>query len=365
MKIINTCMFINFKRLSTTINDSPNKVSILDENLTSEHLIIRGLVGGNGVNLSLVEADPDSSNTEKVIVISSTGGSSVDLTNIPNGSISNPSIAFQSSQTTGIYSPSVNSISIVNNNESVLRIDNQNNVLIDTSTSLKLPVGNLLERPTPQDGMVRLNTTLDNLELYNNGWKIVPSTDLPVLPNTVLTWSGTDFQWTSLGSATQTDIVDSITERDLLTPVLGKYAYVRDYNGSNNWALYLCIATSPTQWTLIASEFSSNSNSDTYSININVTDTSPRVITTLPATGNIVKCIVNVITAFDDLSAELSVGDSVIQDQIMLVDQNDLSIPGIYETNINISYGTDENIITYFNFGSSTTGQLTVSIVIT
>lgn len=93
------------------------------------------------------------------------------------------------------------------------------------------------------------------------------------------------------------------------------------------------------------------------------TTPSPATVFTIPASGRILSVGIQITTAFDDLSATLSVGDGGNTSRLMSASQNIPSEIGESESHIGYQYVASTPILLTINPGTSTQGSGVVYIV--
>ena len=82
---------------------------------------------------------------------------------------------------------------------------------VDSTDSMKIPVGTTLERPgSPATGMMRFNTTLDNLEFYDNGQWTTAGTSFTVITANTQSGDGSTVAFTMPETGTTAATIVSI-----------------------------------------------------------------------------------------------------------------------------------------------------------
>lgn len=135
----------------------------------------------SGTSLTFVTPPSNNADIKVVFRNTTTGSSAVPdgavsttklanglLVNISPGSVGLPAISVLGSLTTGIYSPSSNSIGISINGSSGLVIDSSRNVTLSGTGAIKINSGSTAARPSsPVAGMIRFNNETFLYEGYN------------------------------------------------------------------------------------------------------------------------------------------------------------------------------------------------------
>jgi len=188
----------------------------------------------------------------------------------------------------------------------------------------------------------------------------------------VLSYDAGNAEWIpvtipGLGSSSNTYIVDNIAARDALTPAEADMAFVRS-GTSGEWEMYLYDSGFPTNppWVLIATQDSARTDANTLTYTIAYTEpsASPITIGNISQNSRVTQVVVDVITDFNDAGAAITVGDAGDASRLLSNAFIDLSEIGTYVVNVDYIYtsATDTDILLYFNFGTSTTGQCKVSV---
>lgn len=157
----------------------------------------------------------------------------------------------------------------------------------------------------------------------------------------------------------KTYVVADLTARDALSPIVGDMSYVLD-TGEGEWAAYIY---NGSEWAKLADFDSANTDSTTASVEMQIADTSAFIYRVSP--GSKVNFVtVEVLVAFDDPLASLSVGDSDSIARLLENSDIDLTSTGIYQTTPSYIYdGPDETeIYAYLNAESASTGSVKISI---
>lgn len=89
---------------------------------------------------------------------------------------------------------------------------------------------------------------------------------------------------------------------------------------------------------------------------------SPLVVLAIPTGARIIKCGIQITTVFDDASATLKVGDSVVDDRLMQIGENDPTTLASWEAHHPHQYGSMTNILLTIAPGISTQGAGVVYI---
>jgi hypothetical protein len=100
------------------------------------------------------------------------------------GSASNPSYSFSSATNTGLFLDGGN-LSLSVGGSTGLTLQSDGNLILSSSSSLKLPVGSTAQRPgTPVEGMTRFNSDNVAVEIFNgSSWLTVQTQDSNVVNN--------------------------------------------------------------------------------------------------------------------------------------------------------------------------------------
>lgn len=152
-------------------------------------------------------------------------------------------------------------------------------------------------------------------------------------------------------------VVPNIASRDLLEATVGDQAMVLD-KGDGEWGLYL---HNGSTWVAVATEESAVVDARTVSTNVSVDSETIGTICEVNSSSTVVKVDVHVTEAFaSDAVVELYAGDDLIMD----ANSSDLTTVGHYVSlpNFKVPEGGDTNVTYDINFGSSTSGKLTVSV---
>ena len=91
-------------------------------------------------------------------------------------------------------------------------------------------------------------------------------------------------------------------------------------------------------------------------LNFQYTDTSA-LIFTAPAGAKIISAMVVVSTAFDDPNASIMIGDSILNNRLMLASQSDLFEADSYQAYREFIYASATQVNFYLSPGISTAGQ--------
>lgn len=163
-----------------------------------------------------------------------------------------------------------------------------------------------------------------------------------------------------------TTVVPVIAARDLLSPAIGDQAYVVDSNdGSGNsageWSLWLWDGGA---WVKVSDEDSASTDAKSIESTLLFTDAGANSVITLSNGRRVISVAVEVVTVFDDITAELSVGDSSDDSRLMAAELVDLTATGTYNAISNFVYstGNDEDILVTITPGTSAQGEVKVVI---
>lgn len=89
---------------------------------------------------------------------------------------------------------------------------------------------------------------------------------------------------------------------------------------------------------------------------------SPLTVLSIPAGARIIKTTIQLQTTFNDAAATLKIGDAVVNDRLMTVDQNIPNEIGEYQSTTPYQYVAITNLNLYMNPGTSTQGAGVVVI---
>jgi hypothetical protein len=142
--------------------------------------------------------------------------------NLPNGiNFSGKSVYVSGSRYTGTFGVGGASSSLGNitaedttlstptNSHLILDPQGTGIVKIDSTSSMKLPYGTTAQRPSsPDEGEIRYNSTLDQVEVYKNGaWERVGDPDSAILTNDTFDGDNTDTTFTLSNSASTNAVI--------------------------------------------------------------------------------------------------------------------------------------------------------------
>ena len=381
-------------KFHSTAGDGTNRASVIDGiyGKNEESVVFRGIEGRNGIEVSLEDANNGIGAfvSKKIVValpttppvnspfvrkigdqmtgnltFSNSSGARLLLAKTP---IATPPMSFLSDQDTGIASPLNNTLVFVTDGNERVRIDANGNVTFSGTGAVNVHTGTTAQRPTsPVPGAFRLNTSNNLLETFiGSSWRdIITTATPPTAPGEVLQWNGTTYVWGTATASATVDVVPNIAARNALTPILGRVAFVVTAP-DGEWAMYICTQVSPTTvWTEIANYDSAQSDSKTRSVMVPFSAASPVLISNVSDESRVHLVVVEVLTAFNDPSATLVVGDSIVNNRLMQASLVDLTTAGNYVATPNYIYSgivVDEPIYVYLNAGTSTTGLARVSI---
>lgn len=158
----------------------------------------------------------------------------------------------------------------------------------------------------------------------------------------------------------ETYVVTNIAARDALDVLFGDQCFVQD-KGNNEWGHY--IYTLDDVWVKIADKDSSETDSQTASVEITAGGTPYGEIHKVSDGRRVTFVTVTVIEPFDG-PATVTVGDPDGLDRLMSADQSDLNNVGSYSTTPSYVYSTGYDVSIAFNFNpaGSTTGRAKVAI---
>jgi hypothetical protein len=162
-----------------------------------------------------------------------------------------------------------------------------------------------------------------------------------------------------VGATSNTYVVDNITQRDLLTPATGDSCFVRS-GASGEYEQYVYDAA----WILIATADSARTDANTAEAVVFFNTGSPVLIGNVSQDSRVTTVTVEVVTAFDDVTSTLTVGDAGDNERLLTNDFIDLTDAGTYIVNVDYIYtsAVDTDVYAYFNFGASTQGEARVIV---
>lgn len=163
------------------------------------------------------------------------------------------------------------------------------------------------------------------------------------------------------GYSTHCYEVDTISQRDALIVNPGDQAFVKD-TGQGEWGHYI---RSMSSWIMLTNQDASTVDSRTKSITLTFANTGPQLISRVSTGTKIINVTISVEQSFDDINSVLTVGDNSNNSRFMEDYQNNLNVVGEYFTTPAFQYpeiGTETEIFVYVNFGTSTTGVVTITI---
>ena len=383
----------SIRRINSTLSDVNGVSASLLSSATgdgNQNLVLKGLEAGIGINLSLLPVNNGglNNNDQKIVIglssnppinspfVRKTGDQMTGNLTISNtsgarilageNSVSQPSYSFLSDQDTGMFRPNNDTLSLVTGGVERVTVRFDGNVVVQGTGQLSLPSGTVAQRPIiNREGSIRHNQDSGFLETrVRNSWREIPtSLNAPVAGN-FLSWGGSDYIWTSIIGSGVVQIVSNIAARDALTPSLGTLVWV-EVAHDGEWALYLCTQLSPVVWTEISNYDSSQSDAKTRTITFDYTASSPQIIANVSNNSRVTWVLVEVLQPFNDTFSVLYVGDQFVNNRLLDTSDVDLQNPAVYVSNPTYVYTgltQDEPIYCYFNFGSSTTGLLRVTI---
>lgn len=382
------------KTFSSTLADvSGISASILDSATGpgNQNIIFKGIEAGPGLSINLVPvSNGNPLDVDKKIVVgisnvqpitgpfvrkigdqmtgnltfSNTSGARILA---GENSVEQPSYSFLSDQDTGMFRPSNDTLSLVTNGVERLTVRFDGNIVVQGTGQLSLPSGTTAQRPIiNREGSLRHNSDLEFVEARIRGsWRRIITPSGEPDPGEFLTWNGSDYVWANISGAGIVRIVENIAERDLLPAVLGELVWVRVAH-DGEWALYLCTQIFPSVvWTEIGNYDSSQSDAKTRTITFDYTASSPQTIANVSNNSRVSWVLVEVIQSFNDPGSVLFVGDQFVNNRLFDTSSVDLQNPAVYVNNPTYIYTgltQDEPIYCYFNFGTSTTGLVRVTI---
>jgi hypothetical protein len=123
-------------------------------------------------------------------------------------------------------------------------------------------------------------------------------------------------------------------------------------------------ATLTGSWILLATEDSARTDANTQEAIVFWNTGSPVLIGNISQNSRVTTVTVDVTTAFNDPTSTLTVGDAGDNSRLLSNEFIDLSEIGTYVINVDYIYTspTDTDILTYFNFGTSTQGVARVVV---
>jgi len=138
-----------------------------------------------------------------------------------------------------------------------------------------------------------------------------------------------------------------------------------DDRGDGEYGLYIANQADPSQLshlTLIGTADSAVTDAGTITATFDYTSGNV-VIGNISEGCKVTSVTITVNTAFDDVNAEITVGDAGDNERLMTADESDLTDAFSYESSPSYIYGAgDTDIVAYPNFGTSTQGNVTVSV---
>lgn len=168
------------------------------------------------------------------------------------------------------------------------------------------------------------------------------------------------------GGGSQTIFFSDIAGRNASSTVVAGDLGVVANNGDGEYAIYVANASGPTSnWTLISTQDSADTDAKTLTKVINTSSSVTELLGNISGQRRVISVVVEVVTEFNDNSATITVGDAVVTNRLMSVDNNDLSIAGVYISTPTYVYPqstSDLNLNVTFNKGSSTVGSAIVTI---
>jgi len=187
------------------------------------------------------------------------------------------------------------------------------------------------------------------------------STTAPV-GGDALVWNGGTNQWeplsVGLGASSNTYVVANIIARDALSAAEGDQAFVRT-GTSGEYELYIWDAA----WILVGTADSARTDANTAEAIVLFNTGSPVLIGNVSDGSRVTNVTIDVTTAFDG-APTLSVGDA--GDNARLIDDSlfDLGEIGTYVCNTDYLYSNaiDTDIMAYFDFTGSTTGEARIIV---
>lgn len=191
----------------------------------------------------------------------------------------------------------------------------------------------------------------------------VDTTTVTPISGDALVWDGVadwvPFAIAGLGASSNTFVVADITARDLLTPQEGDSAFVR-IGSSGEYEQYVY----DSAWILLATQDSARTDANTAEAIVSWNTGSPVLIGNVSQNSRVTTVTVEVSIAFNDATAVLTVGDAGDNSRLLTNDMIDLTEVGTYVCNVDYIYASavDTDILTYFNFGTSTQGTARVIV---
>jgi hypothetical protein len=155
-------------------------------------------------------------------------------------------------------------------------------------------------------------------------------------------------------------VVNTITDRDLLLPVIGQFAYVLD-DGSGEAALYLWIGSS---WMLIGTQDSADVDAHTLFSNVDYTTSlTPILLGNVGANTHVTEVNIEILTPFNG-SPLLSIGSTGNPTLISDGSGVNFAVAGIYtfQPDVNFVGPTDTPVYITFDNGGSTFGAANINI---
>jgi len=139
--------------------------------------------------ISAAKIGISTSGVQRLFINTASVTSNVQIRGI-SGSASSPSYAFSNSFNTGVFLDSSSntlapSLSLSVNGSATLTLQSDQTIIAQGNTAFKIPTGITSERPsTPYTGMIRYNTNIDTIEVYDGStWGKVQLSTGPVINN--------------------------------------------------------------------------------------------------------------------------------------------------------------------------------------
>jgi hypothetical protein len=179
-----------------------------------------------------------------------------------------------------------------------------------------------------------------------------------------LVFNGTSGKWEPLDigvapSSSNTYVVNTIAERNALSPAIGDQVFVRT-GTDGEWQLWLWEGSA---YYLISSKDTSETDSNTIEALVTPLTVSPVLLGNISEGSRVTVVTVEVTQAFDGTPA-LTVGDALDSARLMTNNMLDLGVVGTYTVTTDYVYSniTDTDINGYFNAGGSTVGEARILV---
>jgi hypothetical protein len=179
-----------------------------------------------------------------------------------------------------------------------------------------------------------------------------------------LVFNGTSGKWEPLDigvapSSSNTYVVNTIAERNALSPAVGDQVFVRT-GTDGEWQMWLWDGAA---YFLISSKDSSETDSNTIEAIVTPLTVSPVLLGNISSGSRVTLVTVRVTVPFDG-TPTLTVGDALDNERLLTNDMHDLSVAGAYDTTVDYVYNgvLDTDINTYFNANGATVGSARILV---